>query len=126
MSRKVTEIEHGLTKELVVLSAYDMTNPTRPASTVLVMRVTIESELANKIIVAPTNSRRRASQRLTEVLGKKQTVLRSMRRSFTETKVCCRPNARIVDRPVRDSPNQENRGDRDTALRRCNSLEVAK
>lgn len=59
-----------LTNELVVLSAYEITRPTRPASTPLVIRAPTASEDEMKIIAAPMNSRRTASHRLTDVLGK--------------------------------------------------------
>ena len=59
-----------LTSELVVFSAYDNTNPTRPASTPLVIRATIASVAAMKMMLAPTNSRRTANHRFTDILGR--------------------------------------------------------
>ena len=59
-----------LTKELVVFRAYDNTKPTRPASTPVLVRATIDKMAVMKMMVAPTNSKRTASQRFTEMLGR--------------------------------------------------------
>ena len=61
-------IAKALTSEPVVFSAYESTKPTRPASTPVVTSATIDNRAATKMIVEPTNSRRTASQRLTEIL----------------------------------------------------------
>ena len=59
------------TKELVVFSAYESTKPTRPASTPVVTSAATDRIAVTKIMVAPTNSSRTASQRLIEILRMK-------------------------------------------------------
>jgi len=58
------------TRDEVVFKAYDRTSPTRPASTPVVIKADIARHATVKIIIAPTNSKRTASQRLTDILGR--------------------------------------------------------
>jgi hypothetical protein len=58
------------TRDDVVFKAYDRTSPTRPASTPVVIKADIARDATVKIIIAPTNSKRTASQRLTDILGR--------------------------------------------------------
>ena len=58
------------TRDEVVFRAYDRTSPTRPASTPVVIKADIARDATVKMIIAPTNSKRTASQRLTDMLGR--------------------------------------------------------
>ena len=73
-AEKVSEQDHKLrrklTRALVVFKAYERTNPTKAASTPVVISATNDKTETTKMMDVPTNSNLTANQRLIEMLGK--------------------------------------------------------
>jgi len=62
--------QRNLTRALVVFRAYERTNPTKAASTPVVISATNDNIETMKMMQVPTNSNLTANQRLIEMLGK--------------------------------------------------------
>jgi hypothetical protein len=60
----------NLTRALVVLKAYERTNPTNAGSTPVVISATRDKTETTKMIHVPTNSNLTANQRSIETLGR--------------------------------------------------------